>query len=156
MNAIVIAGLLILVAVQPSQNISPRDMLLEGLVMQKESMALDEISKELRQSAKEQNLTLDGKTSEFLIFKNYENVLEMAKFNKRSEVYVELEWWQKITFSSHYPANVIIIPFAISSLIELLPWPKRNEKSTLAGLFFSGLGFMIMVSVFAANFIYPI
>jgi hypothetical protein len=156
-NATIIAGLLILMAVQSSRNISAQDLLLEGIVGEKENEAFTELSNDITQSFKEKNAKLDDRTADFLIVKQYENALKMKEYIKRSELYQEMPWWQKIMLSPQYPSNVLMIPFTMSSLIELIPWlKKRNEDASFAGKMTACFGFLIMSSIFITNFLTPV
>jgi len=110
----------------------------------------------LRQLFKEKGFVLDDNTSEFLITKYYDNILDMVSYTQRSDIYNELEWWQKIAVSPTWPGNVIIIPFAISSLIELILWQrKKDDTPSCAGIFFAYAGFGIIASIFITNSIFP-
>lgn len=156
-NAIIIAGLLILMTIQSTVSISPKDLLLEGLVAQKNFEGFNETSSEIAQSFKEKNWEFDDRTADFLISESYQNTLELSQFLKRAEIYDELDWWLKISFSVSYPANIIIIPFAISSMIELVYWVrKRDDDPSVWGVTFCYLGFGIMLAIFLTNFIFPL
>lgn len=156
-NAIIIAGLLILMTIQSTVSISPKELLLEGLVAQKNFDGFNETSSKIAQSFKEKNWELDDRTADFLISESYQSALEVSQLLKRGEIYDELDWWQKITFSASYPANIILIPFAISAMIELVNWVrKRDDNPTVLGVTFCYLGFGIMLAIFLTNFIFPL
>ena len=155
-NAIIIAGLLILMTIQSSESISPRDLMLEGNIIIKNFEAFNETSNEIRESFKEKNWELDERTADFLIYGTYENTLEMAQFNKRAEIYDQLAWHEKIVLSSIYPANIILIPFALSALTELLYWGRqKDDNPTKLGVIFCYLGFTVMLAVFLGNLFIP-
>ena len=153
-NATVIAGLLVLVAIQPFHNITPRDMALEGMISQKEFEAFDELSESIRQKFKEENAVLDNRTADFLIEKTWDNTLKMAEYVKRAEIYENLSFGEKIIYSANYPANILIIPFAISCIIEIIPLRNRGDNATSLGMVSSYVGFGMMISVFLGYLFY--
>ena len=143
--------------IQSTTSLTPRDLMIEGKVLEKESLSIQEVTNEMRQVFKEKGFELDDNTSKFLTTKYYDNILDMVNYVQRSNIYNELEWWQKIVPSPTWPGNIIIIPFAISSIIELGIWArKKDDKPSRAGVFFAELGFGIIATVFIANFIYPV
>lgn len=155
-NAIVIAGILILMTIQSTTSISPRDMALEGLVMQKEMKNFQELQDSFRDMFQEKNWELDEKTSDFLLDQMYQDMLEMNRYIAKSETYFELEWWEKLLYSPSFPATLIIIPFAASALIELLHWKKtKSDEPSTPGLLAIYGGFGIILAVFVGNFIIP-
>lgn len=129
-------------------------MALEGMVAQKEFEAFDELSESISQKFKEKNASLDNRTADFLIGKTWENTLKMAEYTKRAEIYQNFNVWDKIIYSANYPANILIIPFALSCIIEIVPFRNRGEQATRLGIVSSYLGFSMMIAVFLGYLFY--